>query len=78
VKLRFTPNLALAKRIAVDIGCDDALKVHRTIQRRCPGVLRIHVTFPELSRDEYEDLCYAIESEVGGVHRAVRPDLRVT
>jgi hypothetical protein len=34
------------------------------MQRRCPGVLRIDVRYAELSGDEYEDLCFAIESEV--------------
>ena len=62
--MKFFPNLSLAKRIAVDIGCDDAHEVHRAIERRCPGVLHIRVRSDELSRDQYDDLCFAIESEV--------------
>jgi hypothetical protein len=47
-----------------DIECDDAHEVHRAIERRCPGVLIISVRFDEMSRDEYDDLCFAIESEI--------------
>lgn len=72
--VKFLPNLSLAKRIADDIGCDDILEVHRALKRRSPGVLRIHVRFAELSRDEYEDLCFAIESEVA---RSRLPALRL-
>jgi hypothetical protein len=62
--VKFLPNLSLAKRIGADIGCDDPLEVHRAIQRRCPGMLRMNVRFPELSREMYEDLCFAVESEI--------------
>jgi hypothetical protein len=71
--MKFLPNLNLAKRIAADIGCHDAHEVHRAIQRRCPDVLQIHLTFDELSRDQYDDLCFAIESEVGQLRRTARP-----
>jgi hypothetical protein len=67
--LKFLPNLSLARRVAADIGCNDAHEVHRAIQRRCPGVLQIHVRRDELSREEYEDLCFAIESEVAHARR---------
>jgi hypothetical protein len=69
---RFTPNLALAKRIAGDIGSDNALEVYAVIQRRAPGLLVINARFDELSRDQYEDLCFAIESEL---QRYPRPRL---
>jgi hypothetical protein len=42
----------------------DAHEVHRAIERRFPGVLHITVRFDEMSRDEYDELCYAIESEI--------------
>ena len=71
---RFLPNLALARRVASDIGCDDPIEVHRAIQRRAPGVLVIHRQFEELSADQYADLCYAIESEI---ERSRRPTLSV-
>ena len=67
--MRFLPNLSLAKRIAADIGCDDARAVYRAIQRRCPGVLHISVRSDDLSRESYEDLCFAIESEVARLRR---------
>ena len=70
--MKFLPNLSLARRIAADIDCDDAREVHRAIQRRCPGVLQIHVTIDELSRDQYDDLCFAVESEVAMLRRAGR------
>jgi hypothetical protein len=63
--VKFLPNLSLAKRIAVDIGCDDRLEVPRAIQRRAPGLLFINARFDELSREQYEDLCFAIECDVG-------------
>jgi hypothetical protein len=50
--VKLFPNLNLAKRIAADIGCDDAHEVHRA-----------------LSRDRYEDLCFAIQSEVVRLRR---------
>lgn len=62
--VKFWPNLSLARRIAIDIDCNDAYEVHRAIQRRCPGVLHISVKLDEMSREAYEDLCYAIESEM--------------
>ena len=71
--VKFLPNLSLAKRIAVDIGCDDAHEVHRAIQQRCPGVLQIHVRLDELSRDEYDDLCFAIELEITQRRARARP-----
>jgi hypothetical protein len=71
VTLRFTPNLALAKRIASDIGCEDVPDVYGAIQRRAPGVLFINAQFDELSRDQYEDLCFAIESELQSLRRRV-------
>ncbi len=67
--MKFFPNLSLAKRIAADIGCDDAHEVHRAIQRRCPGVLHISVRCDELSRDAYDDLCFAIQSDMGRLRR---------
>lgn len=67
--MRFLPNLSLARRIAADIGCDDARAVYRAIQRRCPGVLHISVGSDDLSRESYEDLCFAIQSEVGRLSR---------
>jgi hypothetical protein len=70
VTLRFTPNLALATRIARDIERDDVLEVYRAIQRRASGLLFINARFDELSSDQYADLCFAIESEV---NRAARP-----
>lgn len=36
----------------------------RAMGRRCPGVLSINVRRDELSREMYEDLCYAVESEL--------------
>jgi hypothetical protein len=62
--VKFYPNLELARRIAADIGRDDAHEVYRAMERRCPGVLFIHVRLNELSRDQYDDLCYAVESEI--------------
>jgi len=67
--VKFLPNLAFAKRVAADIGCDDAREVHRAMQRRCPGVLSIDVRSSDLSRDQYEDLLYAVESEVARARR---------
>ncbi len=76
--MKWYPNLSLAKRIAVDIGCDDPLEVYRAIQRKASGVLFINARFDELSADQYEDLCYAIESEIARVRRGSRPALRIT
>jgi hypothetical protein len=69
VTLRFRPNLALAKRIAGDIGYENVLEVYQAIQRRAPGLLVVNARFGELSRDQYEDLCFAIESELQRVRR---------
>jgi hypothetical protein len=63
--VRYRPNLALAKRIASDLGRDDVLEVYGAIQRRALGLLFINARFDELSRDQYEDLCSAIKSELG-------------
>jgi hypothetical protein len=54
----------LAKRIAADLGVDDVRAVQEAIKRRAPGVLSIHVRFDELSRDQYDDLCDAVEDEL--------------
>ena len=62
--MRFLPNLALARRMAADLGHGDEVEVYSAIQRRCPGVLFIHARYDELSRDQYENLCYAVESEL--------------
>jgi hypothetical protein len=50
--------------MAADLGHGDAVDVYRAIQRRCPGVLFIHARYDELSRDQYEDVCHAVESEL--------------
>jgi hypothetical protein len=67
--VKFFPNLSIAKRVAADIGCDDPHAVHRAIQRRCPGVLHLSVKFDDLSRESYEDLCFAIQSEIARLTR---------
>jgi hypothetical protein len=69
VSVRNTPNLALAKRIADDIGSGDVLEVYRAIQRRAPGVLFVNARFDELSRAQYEDLGFAIQAELERLRR---------
>lgn len=61
---RFLPSFGLARRIAADIGAADAGEVYRAIERRAPGVLFVNARVDELSRDQYEDLCFAVESEL--------------
>jgi hypothetical protein len=67
--VKLFPNLNLAKRVALDIGCDDPQAVYRAMQRRYPGVLHVSMRFDELSRESYEDLCFAIQSEVARLTR---------
>jgi hypothetical protein len=70
--VKLFPNLYLARRIAVDIGCDDPHEVHRAMQPKAPGLLFINARRDELTRDQYEDLCYAIELELKRVARPLR------
>jgi hypothetical protein len=62
--VRFLPNLTLARSNAADLGRNDPVEVYRAIERRCPCVLMIHGRYDELSRDQYDDLCYAVELEL--------------
>jgi hypothetical protein len=62
--MRVLPNLALARRIAAEVRRTDAVEVYRALERRCPGVLRLSVRLDELSRDQYDDLCCAVELEL--------------
>jgi hypothetical protein len=48
------------------------VEVHGALQRRCPGLLFIDARRYELNRTEYEDVCYAVESEL---RRLPRPRL---
>jgi hypothetical protein len=50
--------------MAADLGHGDEVEVYSAIQRRCPGVLFMQARYDELSRDEFEDVCYAVECEL--------------
>jgi hypothetical protein len=69
--MKFQPNMALARRVPSDIGCDDVDEVYRAIERRCAGLLFIDARRYELNRTEYEDVCFAVELELarGRRHR---------
>jgi hypothetical protein len=74
VSARFLPSFSLARRIAADIGAVDPADVYGAIQRRAPGLVLFHARGDELSKDQYEDLCFAVESELGRpVTRRVEP-----
>jgi hypothetical protein len=53
-----------AKRIAADLRVDDPYTVHDALKRRSPGVLLPDVRADEFSRDQLDDLCDAVESEL--------------
>jgi hypothetical protein len=55
---------AVAKRIAADLALADPYVVQEALRRRAPGVLSIGFRVDELSRDQYDDLCDAVESEL--------------
>jgi hypothetical protein len=53
----------LARRIPLDLGVDD-VGVVDALKRRAPGALELRAD--ELARDQYDDLCDAVEPEIRG------------
>ena len=55
---------ALCKRIARDLELSDWRVAQDALARRTPRVVRMDVHPGELTQDEYESLCDAVDAEI--------------